>query len=352
MIHFRPLSLVSGAMNFKQACLPIFSLWVMAAAAAIALGAAPAARAQTATTAAGPAWPNKPVKVIVNFPPGSSPDVIGRVISIPLQEALGQPVLLENRAGASGMIGAEAAAKAPADGYTLLMTAGSVVAINPHLYTGMSFDPGKDLVPVAATARIVLFLLAKPSLPSNNIREFLAYLKANPGKLSYGSAGNGSGPHIAAEMLKSQAGVFAVHVPYRGAAPALQDLLAGQIDFYFDPGIGLAHVRAGRLKLLAVGRLGRSSQFPDVPTLDEAGLKGFDGGTTHALYAPAGTPADVVGRLNREINRILGTPEVRAVIAGIGAEPTPMSPAELEATMKEDGNRYGAIIKERSIKAD
>lgn len=351
MIHFRPLSPIPGAMNSTQGWLHVLSLWVLAAVAAIALCASPRASAQTASMAV-PAWPTKPVKLIVNYPPGSSPDVIARALSIPLQQALGQSVVLENRAGANGMIGGEAAARAPADGYTLLMTAGSTIAINPHLYASMAFDPNKDLVPVAATARITLFLLARPSLPVDNITEFLAYLKANPDKLSYGSAGNGSGLHIAGEMLKSQAGLSAVHVPYRGAAPALQDLLAGQIDFYFDPGIGLTHVRAGKLKLLGVGRIGRSSQFPDAPTLDEAGLKGFDVGTTHALYAPAGTPADVVGRLNREINRILGTSEVRAVIASIAAEPTPMSPAELEAIMRADSNRYGAIIKERSIRAD
>ena len=297
-------------------------------------------------------WPSKPIRLIVNFPSGSSPDVLARAVSLPLQQALGQPVVVENRAGASGMIGADVVAKAPADGYTLLMTAGSTITTNPFIYAKIPYDTAKDLVPVAAAARIVLFLVVKPGLPVKNVQEFLAYLKAHPGKLSYGSAGNGTGPHLAGEMLKSQAGVFAVHVPYRGASPALQDLLAGQIDFYFDPGISLNHVRAGKLRMLAVAALHRSSAFPDVPTLDDAGLKGFDAGTTHGIYAPAGTPPETVTRLNSEINRILALPNVRSQITAIGAEPTPLTQAQFAAQMRDDSRRYAAIIKERNIQAD
>ena len=219
------------------------------------------------------AWPSKPVKVIVNFPPGGAADQLARAIGLPLQEALGQPVVVENRAGANGNIGGDVVAKSPADGYTLLMSSGGMVSVNPHIYPRMAFDPAKDLVPVAAAARVLVYLVVKPSIPADNIKDFIAYVKANPGKLSYGSPGNGSSPHLAGEMFKSQAGLFAVHVPYRGAAPALQDLLAGQLDFYFDPGIGLQQVKAGKLKLLAVGSPKRSPMFPDVPTLDEAGLK-------------------------------------------------------------------------------
>lgn len=297
-------------------------------------------------------WPSKPIRLIVNFPTGSSPDVLARAVSLPLQQALGQPVVVENRAGASGMIGADMVAKAPADGYTLLMTAGSTITTNPFIYAKIPYDTAKDLVPVAAVARIVLFLVVKPGLPVKNVQEFLAYLKAHPGKLSYGSAGNGTGPHLASEMLKSQAGVLAVHAPYRGASPALQDLLAGQIDFYFDPGIALNHVRAGKLRMLAVAALRRSSAFPDVPTLDEAGLKGFDAGTTHGIYAPAGMPPEIVTRLNIEINRILSLPNVRSQITAIGAEPTPLTNAQFAAQMRDDSRRYAAIIKERNIQAD
>lgn len=303
-------------------------------------------------TALAQAWPSKPLRIVVNFPPGSSPDVLARAISQPLQQAIGQPVIIENRAGASGMIGAEAVAKAPADGHTLLMTAGSAITTNPFIYASMPYDTEKDLMPVAAVARIVLFLEAKASLPVKDAKEFLAYLKAHPGKLSYASAGNATGLHLAGEMLKSQAGVYALHVPYRGSAPALQDLLAGQVDFFFDPGIGLTHVRADKLRLLAVAGMRRSAAFPDVPTLDEVGLKGFDAGQTHGFYAPAGTPAPVVERLNREINRILAMPAVKTQIETIGAEATPLSVQQFAAVMDDDSKRYGAIIKERQIKAD
>ena len=280
------------------------ALLTATALAAATLLAAPAALAQ--------AWPDKPVKVVVGFAPGGAADQIARLVSTPLGEALGQTVVVENRPGANGNVAGDAVAKSPADGYTLLMSSGGMVSVNPHLYPKMAFDPTKDLVPVASAARIAVYLMARNDLKANNIQEFIALVKSQPGKLSYGSPGNGSSPHLAGEMFKSQAGLYAVHVPYRGAAPALQDLLAGQLDFYFDPGIGLQHVKAGRLKLLAVGSLKRSPLFPEVPTLDEAGLKGFDADTVFGFYAPAGTPADVIAKLNGEINRILGTPGLAA----------------------------------------
>jgi tripartite-type tricarboxylate transporter receptor subunit TctC len=306
----------------------------------------------TAPAALAHAWPTKPVKVIVNFPAGGAADQLARAIGLPLQEALGQPVVVENRAGANGNIGGEVVAKSPPDGYTLLMSSGGMVSVNPHIYPRMAFDPAKDLVPVAAAARVLVYLVAKPSIPADNIKDFIAYVKANPGKLSYGSPGTGSSPHLAGEMFKSQAGLFALHVPYRGAAPALQDLLAGQLDYYFDPGIGLQQVKAGKLKLLAVGSPKRSPMFPYVPTLEEAGLKGFDADTVFGFYAPAGTPADLVNRLNREINRILGTQAVKDRIFALGGEALPLSPAEFGAKAMQDSRRFSAIIKERKITAD
>ncbi|MFZ9375399.1 MAG: Bug family tripartite tricarboxylate transporter substrate binding protein [Burkholderiaceae bacterium] len=298
------------------------------------------------------AWPTKPLRVIVNFPPGGAADQLARLISQPLGEALGQSVVVENRAGANGMIGGEVVVKSPADGYTLLMSSGGMVSVNPHIYPRMPFDPNKDIVPVASAARVLVYLVSHPKMPVNNVQEFLAYLKANPGKTSFGSPGNGSSPHLAAEMMKSQAGVFSVHVPYRGAAPALQDLLAGQLDFYFDPGIGLQQVRAGRLKLLAVGSPKRSPLFPEVPTLDEAGLKGFDADTVFGFYAPAGTPAAVIERLNREINKILATKPVQDRINALGGDALPLSPAQFAAKAAEDSKRFGAIIRERKITGD
>ena len=301
--------------------------------------------------AQGEAWPARPVKVICNFPAGSSPDALMRAVSQPLQQALGQPVVIDNRAGASGMIGADMVAKAPADGYTLLMTAGSTITTNPHVFPKMSFDPDKDLAPVAALARLNLFLVTRGDFPASDARQFLAYLKKNPGKVTYGSAGNATGLHLAGEMLKSQAGVFAVHVPYRGASLALQDLLGGAIDFYFDPGIALPHVKAGKLKMLAIAAPQRSPLYPDVPTLDEIGLKGFDAGTTHGLYAPAATPAAIIQRLNREVNAALALPAVKAQIQTLAADASPMSPAQFAELMRHDSKRYGDVIRERHITA-
>jgi tripartite-type tricarboxylate transporter receptor subunit TctC len=297
-------------------------------------------------------WPNKPIRLVINFAPGSSPDVLGRAVATPLSQALGVPVVVENRSGAGGIVGAEAVAKAPGDGYTLLMASGSTMVVVPTLTPKMPYDPNKDLVPVAATARLELFLVVRSNSGFNTFADLQKFARANPGKLSYGSPGNGSTPHIGAEMLKSMAGIFALHIPYRGSAPALQDLLAGNIDFFMDPGIATPHIRSGALRLLAVGSTKRSFLYPDTPTLAELGLKGYDGGSTHSFYAPAGTPQPVVERLNREINRILVTPAVTQIIRGLGAEPTPMSPAQLSALNTADTQRYAAIIKQQGIRID
>lgn len=298
------------------------------------------------------AWPVKPIRLIVNFPPGGAADQIARAIALPLQDALSQPVIVDNRAGAGGNIGGDALAKSPADGYTLLLTSGGLVSINPAIYPKMSFDPAKDIIPVAAAARVLVFLEVKPSLPVKDVKEFIAYAKANPGKLTYASPGNGSSPHLAGEMFKDMTRSFSVHVPYRGAAPAMQDLLGGQVDFLFDPGIGLNHVRAGKLKLLAVGSPKRSPLFPDVPTLSEVGLKGFDADTVFGFYAPTGTSAAIVTRLNSEINKILTTQGVKDRIAGLGGEVSPMTPAEFATKAHEDKARFGKLIKDRNIMGD
>jgi tripartite-type tricarboxylate transporter receptor subunit TctC len=273
-------------------------------------------------------------------------------VAQPLQTALGQTVVVENRAGSGGNIGGDAVAKSPADGYTLLMSSGGMVSVNPHIYARMPFDPAKDLVPVAAAARVLVFLVVRTDSPSKDFKAFLADLKANPGQRSFGSPGNGSSPHLAAEMMKAQTGTFAVHVPYRGAALALTDLLGGQLDFLFDPGIAIPHVRSGKLRMIAVGSPQRSPLFPEVPTLDELGLKGFDADTIFGFYAPAGTPEAVIARLNTEINRILGTPALQERIQALGGVPAPMSPAQFAAKANEDSKRFGAIIKERKIVGD
>ena len=298
------------------------------------------------------AWPGKPVRIVVNFPPGGAADQMARVVAAPLQTALGQPVVVENRAGSGGNLGGDVVAKSPPDGYTLLMSSGGMVSVNPYIYAKMPFDPARDLAPVAAVARVLVFLVVRSESQIKDFNAFLADLKANPGKRSFGSPGNGSSPHLATEMLKAQTGTFAVHVPYRGAAPALTDLLGGQIDFLFDPGIAIPHIKAGKLRLLAVGSPKRSPLFPDMPTLDELGLKGFDADTVFGFYAPAGTPAAVVSRLNAEINRIIATSAVTERIDAIGGVPAPMSPAEFAAKAAEDSKRFGAIIRERHIVGD
>jgi tripartite-type tricarboxylate transporter receptor subunit TctC len=330
--------------NFKIKRLLAQSIIAGPAIALVALCTLAPALAQT--------FPSKPIKIIVSFPPGGAADQLARAVSVPLSEAIGQPVLVENRAGANGNIGAEAVAKSPADGYTLLMSSGGTVSINPHLYSKMAYDPVKDLTPVAAAARVLVFLESNPKVPVNNVKEFLAYVKANPGKLSFGTPGSGSSPHLAAEMMKVQANIFATHIPYRGAAPAMQDLLGGQIDFMFDPGIGLNNVRAGKLKLLAVGSPTRSPLFPDVPTMAEAGLTGFDADSWFGFYAPSATPPELVVKLNAEINKILGTKGFQDRATALGAIPAPMSPAAFGARAAADSVRFGKLIAERGIKGD
>ncbi len=310
------------------------------------------ALALLATAVQAQPFPNKPVRLVVNFPPGGAADQIARVISVPLQEALGQSVVVENKAGSGGNLGGDAVAKSAADGHTLLMSSGGMVSVNPHIYARMPFDPAKDLVPVAAAARVLVFLVVRSESPWLDFAAFRADLKANPGRCSFGSPGNGSSPHLAGEMMKSMTSTFAVHVPYRGAAPALTDLLGGQIDFLFDPGIAVPHIKSGKLRLLAVGSPKRSPLFPDTPTLDEAGLKGFDADTVFGFYAPAGTPAAVVARLNAEINRILASAAVKDRIQALGGVPAPMTPAEFGAKAGEDSQRFGKIIRERKIVGD
>ena len=318
------------------------------AIAALWLGCSTSLGAQ----AQAPTWPSKPVRIIVNFAPGGAADQLARIVGQPLQEALGQPVVVENKAGAGGNMGGDAVAKSPADGYTLLMSSGGMVSINPYLYPKMPFDPARDLAPVAAIARVPFYLVVRSNSGVQDFKALVADLKAHPGQRSFGSPGNGSSPHLAAEMMKSMTGTFAVHVPYRGAAPALSDLLGGQIDFLFDPGIAIQHVKSGKLRMLAVGSPHRTPEFPDVPTLDELGLKGFDADALFGIYAPAGTPAALVNRLNAEINRALSASAVRERIASLGDAPAPMTPAQFEARSAADAKRFGKIIRERGINGD
>lgn len=323
-----------------------------AIAAAATLTPAASLLAPGQAQAQTPPWPSRPVRIVVAFPPGGVADIWARALAPSLQELLGQPVLVENRSGANGNVAAESVAKAAADGHTLLLSSTGIDTVNPLIMPKAGFDVNRDLLPVALLGSIKLYLVTRPGLPPTSLKEFIAYARANVGKLTYGSAGSGSTPHLAGELFKQQAGVFATHIPYRGAAPALQDMLAGQIDFFFDPGIAFTHVRTGRVKMLGVASATRSLFFPDVPTMAEAGVPGVEADTLFGLWAPAGTPADVVNRLNREVNKVLAQPPVKQRFANVGGETLPVSIAEFKDKIKAEGVLFGGVIKSRKIQAD
>ncbi len=298
------------------------------------------------------AWPTKPLRLIVNFPPGGAADQIGRSLAPKLQESLGQPVVVENKPGANGNIGVTEAAKAAPDGYTLLLSSGGAITTNPHLFAKLAVDPMKDLEPVAPAAVVSVFLEVKPQVPAASLAEFIAHLRANPGKLNYGSPGNGSSPHLAGEMFNKAAKVKTTHVPYKGAGPAMTDLLGGQLDFMFDPGIGLGHVKAGKLRLLAVGSPKRHPAWPDVPTVSEIVGEPFDADTVFGIFVPAGTPKDLIARLNRDINTAMQSPELKARLAAIAAQDLILGPGEFASRLRAEFERMGQLVKETGLRVE
>lgn len=298
------------------------------------------------------AWPTRPVRLVVAFPPGGLADVMARMLQPQLSEALGQPVLIDNRGGAGGNIAAVEMVRNGGDGHTFMVNVTTLESVNPLMFDRMPFDPEKDLQHVALLANTQLFLITRPTLPVNSLKEFVAYARAHPGKLCYGSAGNGTTPHIAGEMFKQHTGVFAAHIPYRGAAPAIQDVMAGQVDFAFAPGTVFQSARAGKLKLLAVAGRQRTASYPSAPTVSEEGLGNVFVDTPFAVYAPAAMPAAHVARMNREINRLLAQPALKARFAEIGADAVPMSPTEVRALVKAEVALFGPLIKARGIKLD
>jgi tripartite-type tricarboxylate transporter receptor subunit TctC len=301
-----------------------------------------------AQDAAAQNWPSKPVTLIVNFGVGGSPDVVARIFATHLSEALGQPVVIENRAGAGGNLGIEQVARAAPDGHTLLVSASSPFVIGPHLYK-LNFDPAKDVVPVASMALSPMYLVVRPSLEANSLADLIALARARPGKLNYGSPGNGTLPHASAEMLLHAANIKAVHVPYKSSGEALTGLLREEIDFAFDPGVAIAQVKAGKARLLGVSSAARLQTLPDAPTLAEAGTN-MIAVSVVGTFAPAGTPREVVARLNREIGRIAQVPKVREALAGMAAEPIASSPQEFEALLAKDRERFGAVVREANIR--
>jgi tripartite-type tricarboxylate transporter receptor subunit TctC len=302
-----------------------------------------------APSAGAQSWPAKPVRMVVNFAAGGSTDVIARSMSSKLSEVLGQQVVVDNRVGVGGNIGLEHVAKSPPDGYTLLHSSDGTILINPHLYK-MNVDVAKDLDPVAPTAKAGLFFVVRPGLPVKTLADFVAYARANPGKLNYGSAGNGTLQHVATEMLMSVGNIKVTHVPYKGSQQVLVDLLAGQIDFTFDLGAAIPHIKSEKVRLLAVPGNTRSPFFPETPTMAEAGTN-VDIVWMSGVYAPAGTPREIITRLNREIGRIMQTPETRTLLAGMAAEPMPpMTPEAFAAHQQRARERFGAVVREANIR--
>jgi tripartite-type tricarboxylate transporter receptor subunit TctC len=317
---------------------------VLACAALLAASGGGPARAQ--------GWPDKPIKLVISFAPGGVHDTLARVLQPKLAEALGQPIVIENRPGAGGNIAAESVAKSAPDGYTFLV-ASEAIATNEYLYRGMAYDPYKDLAPVAKLADYPMALIANPSLPANNVKELIALARSKPGSLSYGSAGIGASGHLAAELLNSAEGIAIVHVPYKGGAPALADLVAGRIQVMFlSISLSAPQAKQGRIKVLALTGTAHSDKLPGVSTTAEQGYPGVQALLFSSLLAPAATPAAIIRRMNAEAVRALNDPEVARRLDDLGAVPAPTSPEQFASILKRDGEVWGKLIRDKNIRAD
>ena len=299
------------------------------------------------------AWPSKPIRWIVPFAPGGTTDILARTIAEKLTPALGKPVIVENNPGAGGSVGATQTAKAAPDGYTIMGGTISTHAINASLYKQLPYDPVKDFVPITLIARVPNLLVVNPEVPAKSVKELIALLKANPGKYTFASSGNGTSQHLSGELFKSMAGVDMQHIPYKGSPPALQDVVGGQVTMTFD-NITTAWplAKAGKLRPLAVTTAKRSPIAPDVPTLAESGLAGYEVGSWQGVFAPAGTPPDVVKRLNTEIVKIINMPDVRAKLEALGAEPVGNSSDEFATIVKSEVAKWAKVVKESGAHVD
>ncbi|MEO8752607.1 MAG: tripartite tricarboxylate transporter substrate binding protein [Casimicrobiaceae bacterium] len=315
------------------------------AAAAFALTIAAHAVAQP--------YPNRAIRVVVPFPPGGAVDFYARVVQQPLSELLGQPVVIDNKAGASGMVGAEAVAKSAPDGYTLLLGNIASLAINVGIYAKMPYDPLKDFTPIIRTVDVNYVLVVHPSLPVRTVSELIAYAKANPGKLSYGSAGSGSLPHLGTELFKAQTGTDIVHIPYKGGGPMVTDLLGGSVQLVIaDQANLMPHVATGKLRAIAVATPKRSGNAPELPTIAESGLPGFDATAWQGLVGPAGMPPDVVNRLNDAFNKVMVMPAVREKLIGGGLEPVGGTPEQFGRFIGSEIGKWTKIAKDVGAKAE
>ena len=298
-------------------------------------------------------YPNKPVRLIVPQSPGGGADILARAVAAKLSETWGHQVVVENRAGAAGIIGTEAAAKATPDGYTLLMGAIGANGINPGLYPNLPYDSRKDFAPVTMVASAPLLVVVHPSVPLNSTKELIAFAKSQPGKINFASAGSGNATHLAGELFKTMANVDITHVPYKGATPAETDLIGGQVQLMFSSILSaLPHVKAGRMKALAVTSLRRSSLAPELPTVAESGLPGYEMNPWYGVFAPAGTPRPVIDKIHRDIVRILQLPDVKERFAALGAEPVGNTPEQFGAFVDAEITKWSKVIKDSGAKAE
>jgi tripartite-type tricarboxylate transporter receptor subunit TctC len=325
----------------------------MKALRTLALGLFAAALVLAIPLAHGQSYPTRPVRLVVPFPPGGSADILGRALGQKLAEGFGQSVVIENRPGAGTAIAAEFVANAPPDGYTLMLGTVSSHAINPAVNPKLPFDPVRNFTPVAPVATIPFALIVHPSLPVKSVGELITYVRQRPGKIDYSSAGNGTSNHLAGELFESMTGTHMVHIPYRGSAPALQDLIAGRVSVMFDLVLTAApHIKSGAVRGLAVTGARRSAVLPDLPTVAESGLPGYEVSAWFGIFGPAGMPRTVVDRLNAEIARGLATPDLQQRLVSQGAEPLAGTPDEFAAYLKSEIAKWAKVVKEAGIKPD
>src|SRR5207248_3216491 len=306
-----------------------------------------------ATVASAQGYPTRPIRLVVPFPAGGTTDILAREVAQKLTEGLGQAVVVDNRPGAAGNIGSDLVAKSAPDGYTLLMGTVGTHAINPSLYSKMPYDHVKDFAPVVLVAGVPNVLVINPTLPFKSVQDLIAYAKANPGKLNFASSGSGTSIHLSGELFKVMAGVQMTHIPYKGSAPALQDLLAGQVQLMFDnlpP--SLPQIKAGKLRALAVTSATRAPALPDVPTLAESGLPGFEASSWFGILAPAGTPAPIVAKLNAEVANWLATPEAKEKLLKQGANPAGGTPQDFAKHIAAETAKWAKVVKDSGAKID
>ena len=298
-------------------------------------------------------YPAKPVTFVVPFPPGGGTDISARTVAAKLTQKWGQSVIVENRAGAAGILGADAVAKARPDGYTLLIVNVGITSINPTLYPKLPYDPDKALTPISLICELPFVLMASPSFKPDSVKELVAFAKANPDKVTYASSGPGGSPHLTAELFQLATGTRLTHVPYKGGGPAMTDLMAGHVDLLFASVLeGSGHIKGGKLKGLAVTHEKRSPALPEVPTLAEAGVKNAESGSWIALLAPAATPAAILEKVAADVKDTVAAPDVREKLIAQGAVPRASTPKELQALIDKDRERYGRIIREKGLKPE